>query len=224
MPSFLAVLFICASSSSSSSATSFSLLERRPNRIRLKLSDLIATIGTNPSTISNLPFLLDHRGHEQKDDAGTNYAYHHPKHNEPRRGRRFNGGYQGGQDANELQSRVIEQEDVVDAVPGLSIGQRTKGVPMDTFPHKAMTLWIVVANWKGQRSPLDVDECPRQTLCSTEQSRNAVQTIFRFLKFLCSFLSKMFIYVDLCNILGRQRISLANGWSHNVTMASVVGG
>lgn len=53
-----------------------------------------------------LPFLLNHRGRQQNDDASKHGAHDHPKHNEPRRGVRVDRCCQGGDDVDELQSVI----------------------------------------------------------------------------------------------------------------------
>lgn len=70
-----------------------------------------------------VPFLLNHRQHQQYGDASHHGAHDHPKHNEPRRGVGYDWRFQGGDDADELHSFIGEQKGTVDAIPGLPVGQ-----------------------------------------------------------------------------------------------------
>lgn len=87
--------------------------------------------GSDLTAVTSSPFLFHHGGHEQEDDAGAHQAYHHPKHDEPRRGLRGHGGCQGGIDANKLQSGIREEEGAVDTMSGLTVGQGFKRVILE---------------------------------------------------------------------------------------------
>lgn len=70
------------------------------------------------------PFPLDERRHEQSNNAGTHHTNDHPKHYEPWRSGRDDGGSQCRIDAQELQSLVRQQEGIVYAVTGHPTGRR----------------------------------------------------------------------------------------------------
>lgn len=53
-----------------------------------------------------LPSLLNHRGHQQSDDAHAHGTHDHSKDNEPWRGVRVDWCCQGGDDVDEIQSLI----------------------------------------------------------------------------------------------------------------------